>query len=89
MEVLKGLLESSSLTELDQQLCSVMSQLGCENFSYNYYPPHFSKTGQTHHTLCTHSVRDWQAHYSDPHYAQIDPIFPPIPHTPFTFFFQI
>ncbi|MEO8965907.1 MAG: LuxR family transcriptional regulator [Gammaproteobacteria bacterium] len=71
---IQALTESASLAETDQALTSIMHDLGCGNFSYNYYPLDFKNTAKALHVVCTQEVKGWQEHYSTNHYDQIDPI---------------
>ena len=71
---INALSDSTTLTEADNALLIIMADIGCGNFSYNYYPSNFHQQKQTKHVLCTQPVNGWQEHYTKYQYHQIDPI---------------
>ena len=73
-DYMTALQEASILKEVDAILLTVMVDLDCGNFSYNYYPANFHQHKQVRHVLCTQPVKDWQAHYTEQQYHQIDSI---------------
>lgn len=72
---LGGLVESNNLLAIDAELITIMQHVGCEKFSYNYYPTDFKFSGEIRHVLCTQQTEEWQIHYSNEHYDRVDPIF--------------